>query len=268
MSVLWIHPAALLVSRALEPRARDGVRRMGRGAHRSAEGVRQMPHASRRGAEPASEAAPALVPALFGGRHDLVRRVDRLLADKGQDATERVARQCSRGDVRDGADRRCNSRACGSQSSPTSCCRTSPHTDARCLQRSDDGPRRDAGRRPAAAGHDRATVPTMRSAQPANPPHASHLSHPAHLFALDAPIAPVSRTRRTHRTYCTHCTERHIRRCVSIARRAGRRNPSTRPIAGARLATPGVEIASAAKKTSVGIASVFSRAGVSLARSF
>jgi hypothetical protein len=34
------------------------------------------------------------------------------------------------------------------------------------------------------------------------------------------------------------------------------------------VATPGVEIASAAKKTSVGIASVFSRAGVSLARSF
>lgn len=34
------------------------------------------------------------------------------------------------------------------------------------------------------------------------------------------------------------------------------------------VATPGVEIASAAKKTSVGIASVFSRAGVSLARRF
>jgi hypothetical protein len=34
------------------------------------------------------------------------------------------------------------------------------------------------------------------------------------------------------------------------------------------FATPGVEIASSAKKISVGVASVFSRAGVSLARSF
>jgi len=34
------------------------------------------------------------------------------------------------------------------------------------------------------------------------------------------------------------------------------------------LGTPGIEIASAAKKTSVGVANVFSRAGVSLARSF
>ena len=34
------------------------------------------------------------------------------------------------------------------------------------------------------------------------------------------------------------------------------------------LATPGVEVALAAKKTSIGIANVFSRAGVSLARSF
>ena len=34
------------------------------------------------------------------------------------------------------------------------------------------------------------------------------------------------------------------------------------------LATPGVEIASSAKKISIGVASVFSRAGVSLARKF
>jgi len=34
------------------------------------------------------------------------------------------------------------------------------------------------------------------------------------------------------------------------------------------MATPGIEIGAAAKKTSIGIANVFSRAGVSLARSF
>jgi hypothetical protein len=34
------------------------------------------------------------------------------------------------------------------------------------------------------------------------------------------------------------------------------------------MAAPGIEIASAARKTSIGIANVFSRAGVSLARSF
>ena len=40
------------------------------------------------------------------------------------------------------------------------------------------------------------------------------------------------------------------------------------PIRWNALGTPGVEIASAARKTSVGVANVFSRAGVSLARSF
>ena len=40
------------------------------------------------------------------------------------------------------------------------------------------------------------------------------------------------------------------------------------PDAPNRWAAPGVEIASAAKKTSIGVANVFSRAGVSLARSF
>ena len=40
LSVLWIHPAALVRVARVEPRARDGVRRMGGRADRSAEGLR------------------------------------------------------------------------------------------------------------------------------------------------------------------------------------------------------------------------------------
>ncbi len=103
MSVLWIHPAALLVSRALEPRARDGVRRMGRGTHRFAEGVRQVSHASGRGA--------GRLQGQLGVDTHAVQRAARSRAasgpsvdDKGQDTTARVICQSSRGDVRDGAD--------------------------------------------------------------------------------------------------------------------------------------------------------------------
>jgi len=46
--------------------------------------------------------------------------------------------------------------------------------------------------------------------------------------------------------------------------------PRLPPVALSRwtFASPGIELASAAKKTSIGVANVFSRAGVSLARSF
>ena len=46
------------------------------------------------------------------------------------------------------------------------------------------------------------------------------------------------------------------------------RTPVSEPKGWSALGTPGIEIASAAKKTSVGVAGFFSRAGVSLARSF
>ena len=83
LSVLWIHPAALFVSRALNREremacdewvvARTGLpKAYARCLARAAEVRGRM------------RGGPTLVPALFGSRHDLVRRVDRLLAVKGQ----------------------------------------------------------------------------------------------------------------------------------------------------------------------------------------
>src|SRR5262245_11470288 len=83
MSVLWIHPAALFVSRALN-REREMacdewvVARTG------------LPKAYARCLTRAAEVRigidrrPVLIPTLLDGRHDLVRRVDRLLTIKGK----------------------------------------------------------------------------------------------------------------------------------------------------------------------------------------
>ena len=83
LSVLWVHPAALLVSRELNREremacdewvvARTGSpKAYARCLARAAEVRGRM------------KAQSALAPALFGTRHDLVRRVDRLLKLKGQ----------------------------------------------------------------------------------------------------------------------------------------------------------------------------------------
>ena len=83
MSVLWIHPAALLVSRALNREremacdewvvARTGLpKAYARCLTRAAE------------VQVGSRGSSALIPTLFNGRHDLVRRVDRLLMIKGK----------------------------------------------------------------------------------------------------------------------------------------------------------------------------------------
>ena len=89
LSVLWIHPAALFVSRALN-REREMacdewvVARTG------------LPKAYARCLAHAAEArvrmrgGPTLVPALIGSRHELLRRVDRVLAINGK-ARRRVS---------------------------------------------------------------------------------------------------------------------------------------------------------------------------------
>jgi hypothetical protein len=80
-AVLWIHPAVVLIARALN-REREMACDEWVVARTNAPRVyaRCLAHAAEvRG----RIAAPALGPALFGGRHDLIRRVDRLLAVKG-----------------------------------------------------------------------------------------------------------------------------------------------------------------------------------------
>ena len=82
-AALWIHPAVAFISRALNREretacdefvvARTGLPKVyARCLTRAAE-VRSR-----------IRIEPVLVPALFGGQHDLVRRVDRLLAVKGR----------------------------------------------------------------------------------------------------------------------------------------------------------------------------------------
>ena len=85
----------------VEPRARDGVRRMGRCADRPAEGVRAMSRARCRsacadGRRPDAGARAHRQPARARSARRSRARHER------QGATERVARRCGRGGVRDG----------------------------------------------------------------------------------------------------------------------------------------------------------------------
>ena len=112
--------------------------------------------------------------------------------------------------------------------------------------------------RARSASSTRPSAPARTRFAPVAPAHPSHLLAPV---APTAPIAPV---------HLIAPIRPHARLRARIQRRTrpSWRLPANATHGMARVATPGVEIASTAKKTSIGIANVFSRAGVSLARSF
>ena len=263
MSILWIHPAALLVSRALD-REREMacdewvVARTG------------LPKAYARCLARAAEVRGRvrtglpLVPALLGGRHNLVRRVDRLLtvkqpcrrvslvaatvsacaivvisvqlqgmhvfAEIGEILLPQVSRPVV---VIDGA---------------AAAVRLKPDTDnyAPYAPNAPNAP--DAPNAPGAPITSAfAPEPQIGTSVEADAPSLSARAFPGAYSLLDAPIAPNAPI-------------------APIAPNPP--NAPNAPNSWRAMATPGIEVASAAKKTSVGIAGVFSRAGVSLARRF
>ena len=257
LSVLWVHPAALLVSRALNREremacdewvvARTGSpKAYARCLARAAEVRVRM------------KAQCALAPALFGTRHDLVRRVDRLLKLKGQP--------------------RRNVSFAGSIAAALALVVSSVQLQGLRFAEIADAVLPSVAR-PIIAVYDEATTaltelpvdaelrfnrvrkqPDTPITAPAAPAAESvSFSAPVAPIGLAEPIAPIA----------------PIAPVPSVAF-TGLYTVADAPVApsadaGSRwsaLGTPGVEIASAAKKTSVGVANVFSRAGVSLARSF
>ena len=89
--------------------------------------------------------------------------------------------------------------------------------------------------------------------------------------APNAPIAPIAPIAPLHLLHPLHLSHPFVCAAYFQARTHCQSAPvdaSAETTQWRALATPGVEIASSARKISIGIASVFSRAGVSLARSF
>jgi hypothetical protein len=266
LSVMSVHPAALFVSRALNREremacdewvvARTGSpRAYARCLARAAEVRGRMKSQS------------ALAPALFGTRHDLVRRVDRLLKLKGQ------ARR--------------NVSFAGALAAALALVMSSVHLQglrfaeiadvvipsvARPIMAVYDEATLALVELPVAAeirsntaglsavttthttddGRSEPNVPTALIAR--DVAAAGAFSAPVAPIAPFAPVAPIVVSVPFAGLYP-----------VPTARVASSADASVRWSA---LGTPGVDIAAAAKKTSLGVANVFSRAGVSLARSF
>jgi len=266
LSVMSVHPAALFVSRALNREremacdewvvARTGSpRAYARCLARAAEVRGRM------------KAQSALAPALFGTRHDLVRRVDRLLKLKGQ-ARRHVS-------------------FAGALAAALALVMSSVHLQGLRFAEIADVVIPSVAR-PITAVYDEATLALAEL-----PVAAEIRSNTAGLSAdttthttddgrsePNVPIAPIARDVAAAGAFSAPVAPiapfapvAPIVRSVPFAGlypvpTASVTSSADASVRWSALGTPGVEIAAAAKKTSLGVANVFSRAGVSLARSF
>ncbi len=265
LSALWVHPAALFVSRALNREremacdewvvARTGSpKAYARCLARAAEVRGRM------------KAQSALAPALFGTRHDLVRRVDRLLKLKGQ------ARR--------------NVSFAGALAAALALVVSSVHLQGLRFAEIADVVIPSVAR-PIMAVYDEATTRPdgtacraeirsntaglsgglLRRTQRTTDVPNRTFPHPLHrACAPVAPLAPVASIAPFAPAALSSPSVPFAG--VYPVPDAPVASSADAPVRWSALGTPGVEIASAAKKTSVGVANVFSRAGVSLARSF
>lgn len=258
LSVLWIHPAALFVSRALNREremacdewvvARTGSPK----AYASC-----LAHAAEiRGSV---RSGAYLVPAFVGGRHDLVRRVERLLTMK------KARRHVSAGGAAGAA------LAILLLSAQLQSVRGLAEVAEIVLpvdlaERAQWMPRVREVRGP---------VPVQPPRDLRKYPRADTRVRIAAIASAVAPevqIAPAAddlSSRSFPGSYYLTAPSSAVGAADAPDTPNAPDTPSTPPNLGWRsLAAPGLEIASAAKKSGVGLAGVFSRAGVSLARSF
>lgn len=260
MSVLWIHPAALLVSRALN-REREMacdewvVARTG------------LPKAYARCLTRAAEVRfdlcrrSALIPTLLDGRHDLVRRVDRLLTIKGK-TRRNVSFVRAAAALFVMAMMSANLQGIRFAEIAEVVLPNVARPVLVAFNQSATFPEAQAG----------ANVPIARSSAPdrdapsapSAPDAPAAPDDPGAPDALDTPDTPDAADATSAPGFVESVAFAGVYQVPNV--------PAARPIEQpnpwSALGAPGVEIASAARKTSVGIAGVFSRAGVSLARSF
>jgi beta-lactamase regulating signal transducer with metallopeptidase domain len=252
MSVLWIHPAALFASRALNREremacdewvvARTGLPKVY---------ARCLAHAAEvRGRV---RSGPSLVPAFISGRHDLVRRVDRLLAMNGA-----TRRNISLVGATAGA---CAMVLVSTQMQTVRFVEIAdmvlPHVAGPMTYVYNEASKAIAEAPFTVRRKPDATREVVRASIAPNAPIALNAPNapiaPTAPNTPSAPIAPILEGRTFAGAYAL----------------PGAAVPSDdRPNPWRAAAAPGVEIASVAKRTSLSLANVFSRAGVSLARSF
>jgi hypothetical protein len=267
MSVLWIHPAALLASRALNREremacdewvvARTGLPKVF---------ATCLVHAAEVRGRTRSDST--LMPALVGRRHELVRRVDRLLALRGK--TRSSVSLAGAGAA-----------ACGMLLMAAQLQGVRLVEIAEIVFPQVSRPMMALYNAPATVRFSAAA-----RAMKASAPVASAFAPDSHIASADKPVAPAFAP-NLH----IASADKPVAPSAPVAPDAP--NAPIAPVLSARvfmgayvlplapietsgkqtnpwqaMATPGVEIASAAKKTSLGIANIFSRAGVSLARSF
>jgi beta-lactamase regulating signal transducer with metallopeptidase domain len=264
LSVLWIHPAALFMSRALN-REREMacdewvVARTG------------LPKAYARCLAHAAEArlrmrgGPTLVPALIGSRQDLLRRVDRVLTMDGK-ARRRVsiagatAAACAivvvSVQLRSVRLEEIADIALPHVSRPTMTIFSAPATVQVF-----------AAGRPARASSGESRISLGKSGKRDTaygvPVESAAFAPQAQIASADEPIAPVA----PNAPDTANLPARVLTGAYSSPKAPV--ETSTNPSSPWRtIAASGVDIAASAKKTSVGVGSALGRAGVSLARSF
>jgi hypothetical protein len=271
LSVLWIHPAALFVSRALNREremACDEWVVARTGSPRAY--ARCLAHAAEVRAQ--MRGGPALVPALIGSRHELLRRVDRVLAMKGK-ARPSVS-------IAGAATAVCAMVMISAQLHET-------HVFAEIAEIVLPQVRSaSVWTAPPMLGISDGLFSALGGASSTRFPPASHPNAAAPLgapaprsgrgrfapIALNAPDAPDAPDAPS----APDVPLAPSAPVVSARAFAGAyptsdalvEPPAAQPNRWQPLAAPGVEIASSAKRISIGLAGVFSRAGVSLARSF
>jgi beta-lactamase regulating signal transducer with metallopeptidase domain len=267
MSILWIHPAALFVSRVLD-REREMacdewvVARTG------------LPKAYARCLAHAAEirgdlrSGVPLVPAFLGRPHDLVRRVERLLtlkkarrrvslvaATASACAIVMISMQLHAMDVFAEIVEIVLPRVEQVQWVPgvqwvRDVLPAQPAPDAREYSRT------------------ATRAPIVANASDSAPVAPAALTAPIASVAPTARIAPDLSARVFAGAYPSPDTSNAVGASIAPIAPVAPDAPPVAPSSWRAMASPGIEIASVAKKTSIGIASVFSRAGVSLARSF
>jgi beta-lactamase regulating signal transducer with metallopeptidase domain len=276
LSVLWVHPAALFLSRALnrerEMACDEWV--VGRTASPSAY-ARCLVHAAE--ARVQMRGGSTLVPALIGDRHDLLRRIDRVLAINGR-AQPRVSvagvtaavcamvltsvlLQTMRGfsEIVEIVLPQVRSVSVWTEppmlgtSDGLFLALAGPHPRSLSLGGASSTRFPPAGH-PNAAAALGAPAPRSGRRRFAPAPDAAPMAPTAPMAsAPTAPLAADLSARVFPGAYTLHETPA---------------DASTERSQWRVIATPGLEIASSAKKISTGVAGIFSRAGVSLARSF
>jgi beta-lactamase regulating signal transducer with metallopeptidase domain len=253
LSVLWIHPAALFASRALN-REREMacdewvVARTGRAKSYA----RCLAHAAEVTARMGRRSL--LEPALLGSRPELIRRVERILSiDNPQRGVSLRALGAAL----------CGIAACSLQLQTVGA--LSEIADVVFPQVRTEAARADM---PDMTAVERifVTVSAPVEKRRGEAPALDRFNDPARSDVASEPVVRDAAAAPQSGGVSAEISGRRFEGAYPL--RDTSRSASSSPAPWKALAAPGLEVASAAKKTSIGIATAFSRAGVSVARSF